>query len=180
MREVTLVLAAAVAFAAGWTDWRSRRIPNWLTVSGLVMGIACNTVYARWPGALAALEGAGLGLLLLFPFVVVRALGAGDWKLVGAMGAFLGPRPLLLVLVVALLVAGAMALALVIYKRRLGQTFRNIGRLLFAFATGRPGDPAISLDNPQAAKVPFGVAFALAVILYVGQQAALGTWGGVG
>ena len=180
MREATLVLAAAVALTAGWTDWRSRRIPNWLTVSGLVLGIVCNTTYARWPGTLAALEGAGLGLLLLLPFVIVRALGAGDWKLVGAMGAFLGPRHLLIVLIAALIVAGIMALALVIYKRRLGQTFRNIGRLLFAFASGRPGDPSVSLDNPEAAKVPFGVAFALAVILYVGQQAALGTWGGVG
>jgi prepilin peptidase CpaA len=155
-------------------DWRSRRIPNWLTVPALLVGILGNTIYAGWPGTITALEGAGLGLLVLFPFVVIRAMGAGDWKLVGAMGAFVGPRPLLLVLVVALIVAGVMALAVVIYKRRLGQTLRNIGRLLFAFASGRPGDPAISLDNPNAVKIPFGVAFAIAAILYVGQQASLG------
>jgi prepilin peptidase CpaA len=167
MREVTLVIAGIFAFTAGWLDWRSRRIPNWLTVPGLLVGIAANTMYAGSAGAIAGLEGAGLGLLILFPFVVIRAMGAGDWKLVGAMGAFLGPRSLLLVLVVALIVAGVMALAMVTYKRRLGQTLRNIGRLLFALASGRPGDPAISLDNPQAAKVPFGVAFAVAAILYV-------------
>ena len=168
------MLAGILALAAGWLDWRSRRIPNWLTVPALLVGILGNTIYAHWPGAIAALEGAGLGLLLLFPFVVMRAMGAGDWKLVGAMGAFLGPRPLLLVLVVALIVAGVMALVMVIYKRRLGQTLRNIGHLLFAFARGRPGDPAISLDNPHAAKVPFGVAFAVAAILYVG--AAVSRW----
>ena len=160
--------------AAGWMDWRSRRIPNWLTVPALLVGIVGNTLFAGWAGTVAALEGAGLGLVLLFPFVIVRAMGAGDWKLVGAMGAFLGPRPLLIVLFAALIVAGVMALAFVIYKRRLGQTLRNIGRLLFAFASGRPGDPAISLDNPTAARIPFGVAFAVAAILYVG--AALGRW----
>jgi prepilin peptidase CpaA len=175
MREATLVLAGLFALAAGWMDWRSRRIPNWLTVPALVVGIVGNTLFAGWRGTLAGLEGAGLGLLLLFPFVIVRAMGAGDWKLVGAMGAFLGPRPMLVVLVVALLVAGVMALGLVIYKRRLGKTLRNIGQLLRAFATGHTGDPEISLDNPDAAKVPFGVAFAVAAILCVG--AALGKWG---
>jgi prepilin peptidase CpaA len=174
MREVLLVLAGAFALAAGWMDWRSRRIPNRLTVPALLVGIIGNTLFAGWPGAVAALEGAGLGLVLLFPFVIMRAMGAGDWKLVGAMGAFLGPRPLLIVLVAALIVAGIMALAMVIYQRRLWQTLRNIGRLLFAFASGRPGDPAISLDNPKAAKIPFGVAFAVAAILYLG--AALSRW----
>lgn len=173
-------MAAAFALTAGWTDWRSRRIPNWLTVSGLVVGIVANTTLAGWAGAKLALEGAGLGLLLLFPFVILRALGAGDWKLVGAMGAFLGPRNLLLVLFMALIVAGVMALGLVIYRRRLAHTLGNIGRLLLAFATGRPGDPSISLDNPNAAKVPFGVAFALAAILYVGREVALGRWGVAG
>jgi prepilin peptidase CpaA len=176
MKEVTLLLAGAFALAAGWTDWRSRRIPNWLTVSAAVVGIGANSIIGGWHGAVTALEGLGLGLVLLFPFVIVRALGAGDWKLVGAMGGFLGPRQLLAVLVGALLVSGVMALALVIYKGRLGQTMRNIGRLLVAFASGRPGDPTISLDNPDAAKVPFGVAFAVAVILYLGQRAVLGSW----
>jgi prepilin peptidase CpaA len=176
MKEITLALAGVFALAAGWTDWRSRRIPNWLTVSGVFVGIAASTTAAGWVGAKMAVEGTGLGLLLLFPFVIVRALGAGDWKLVGAMGAFLGPRDLLVVLFMALIVAGVMALGLVIYKHRLGQTLRNIGHLLLAFATGRPGDPSISLDNPNAAKVPFGVAFAVAVILYLGQQAAVSEW----
>jgi prepilin peptidase CpaA len=114
-----------------------------------------------------------LGLLILLPLVALRGIGAGDWKLVGAIGAFVGPRPLLLVLAGAVLIAGIMAVALVIYKRRVLQTGRNLGRLLFALATGHPGDPSISLDNPDAAKVPFGVAAAISVILFVSTRLAL-------
>ena len=178
MKDLPLALAGAFALAAGFTDWRSRRIPNWLTVSALLVGLGTNSLLAGWTGAKVALEGAGVGLLLLFPFVLVRALGAGDWKLVGAMGAFLGPHQLLVVLFAAVIIAGLMALALIIYRRRMGQTLRNIGHLLLAYAKGRPGDPSISLDNPQAAKIPFGVAFAAAVILYLGQQLALRSWSG--
>jgi len=59
-----------------------------------------------------------------------------------------------------------MALGLVIYKRRLKQTFRNIGRLLVSMATFRMPDTEVSLDNPQSLKVPYGVALALTTVLY--------------
>ena len=50
-----------------------------------------NTVFGGWSGLKTSLLGAGLGLLVLLPFVIVRALGAGDWKLAGALGAIVGP-----------------------------------------------------------------------------------------
>jgi len=76
---------------AGVTDFRSRRIPNWLTLPGLIVGVGLNTVAGGWSGLKLSLLGAGLGLLLLLPFVLLRSLGAGDWKLAGALGAFVGP-----------------------------------------------------------------------------------------
>jgi prepilin peptidase CpaA len=173
LKDAVLVLAGTLAVVAGATDWRWRRIPNWLTVSGAAFGLALNSAINGWAGAKMSLEGLGLGLLLLFPFVLIRALGAGDWKLVGALGAFIGPNELLVVLGAALVIAGVMALALVIYKRRLGQMLRNIGRLLFALGTGHPGDPSISLDNPESLKVPFGVAVAIAALVFVGARLVL-------
>jgi len=166
LKAVALGLAVVLALLAGWTDWRSRRIPNWLTVPGLFIGLAVNTVAGGWLGLKVALLGAGLGLLVLLPFVLVRSLGAGDWKLAGALGAFVGPGALLNLLMVSVFIAGVMALGLVIYKRRLGQTFRNIGRLLASMATLRMPGAEVSLDNPQSLKVPYGVALAVAMVLY--------------
>ena len=158
------MLLALLAAIAGYTDIRWRRIPNWLTVPGMVLGIFLNAIGRGWPGAKGALLGAGLGLGLLLPFVLVRSLGAGDWKLVGALGAFLGPSQMLSVLFAALLIAGLMALVLVIWKKRLGQTLRNIGRMLGAlFSFHLPGQE-VSLDNPQSLKIPFGVAMAVAAV----------------
>jgi prepilin peptidase CpaA len=159
------ILAVFVALWAGGMDWRYRRIPNWLTVPGFVVGVAVNTALHGWPGLKSSLLGAGLGLLVLLPFVLIRALGAGDWKLTCALGAFLGPSLLITVLIGSMFVAGVMALVLVIYKGRFRQTLRNIAHMLGAFLRLHLPGPEVSLDNPESVKIPFGVAMALTVVL---------------
>jgi prepilin peptidase CpaA len=154
-----------VALLAGVFDWRWRRIPNWLTASGLAAGIVVNTVFAGLSGLKAGFLGALLGLALLLPLVLVRSLGAGDWKLTGALGAFLGPRQLGLVLVSSFLLAGVMALVVVIWTGRLKQTLVNIARILGAFVSLRMPPAEVSLDDPRSAKIPFGVAISAAVWL---------------
>lgn len=113
-----------------------------------------------------ALEGAGLGLLILLPLVLLRALGAGDWKLMGAVGAFVGPVLLWFVLFASVLVAGAMAVVSMIQARRVRETLRNVGLLVMGFLTfGLRAHPEISLDNPDALKLPFGVAAAIGTFI---------------
>jgi prepilin peptidase CpaA len=163
-------LATVLALVAGITDWRSRRIPNWLTVPSAVLGLSISIAYFGWAGAKSSLAGLGLGMLLLFPFVFMNAFGYGDWKLVGASGAILGADVLFQVFFVAAVVNAVMALVLVIAQRRLGQTLGNIGRILGAVVRFRPPDPSISLNNPQTTKVPFGIAWALALVACVGAK----------
>ncbi len=157
--------AVLMAMGAGVLDWRHRRIPNWLTVSGLIGGIGVNIGVSGWAGARASLLGAALGLGLLLPFVLLRSLGAGDWKLAGALGACLGPGQLVSVLMGTILVAGVIALAVVISKGRFVQTLRNIVHLLAALFSLRMPGPEVSLDSPQSTKIPMGIAMAFTVIL---------------
>lgn len=175
LKESPWILATVIAAIAGITDWRSRRIPNWLTVPGLILGIAANFLATGQSGAKESLLGAGLGLALLLPFVVIRSLGAGDWKLVGAIGACLGPHHLLTVLFVTILINGLMALAMIVWKKRVRRTVRNLGRMLASMMTLHLPGEELTLDNPQAVKVPFGVAVAVAVIVYTARHA----WGAV-
>ena len=166
MKPLVLGTAIALAVIAGWMDWRSRRIPNWLTVPGFLVGVAVNVAVGGWLGLKTSLLGAGLGLLVLLPFVFLRSLGAGDWKLAGALGAFVGWEAMANLLMGSVFVAGVMALALVIYKRRFKQTLRNIGSLLASMLTFRMPAAEVSLDNPDSLKVPYGVALALTTLLF--------------
>lgn len=176
LKQGVWMLATIPALVAGWTDWHSRRIPNSLTVPTLIAGIVANSVAAGWMGAKESLLGAALGLGILLPFVLIRSLGAGDWKLVGALGAFLGPSRLITVLMWTILVAGLMAVVLIIWKKRVKQTARNLAHMIAGlFALHLPG-PEVSLDNPESSKIPFGVAVAVTVVLYTVSQA----WGVLG
>src|SRR5581483_9642310 len=111
-------VALGFALAGGWMDWRTRRLPNWWTVPGLAVGLALNAILLGWPGARGALLGAGLGLVLLFPFVWLRAMGAGDCEFVGAVGALVGPAKLTFLLWVAAVTAGVMAVIAVVQRKR--------------------------------------------------------------
>ncbi len=170
MRYAILGGVIALALIAGWTDTRSRRIPNWLTVPAFLLGVVLNTATAGWTGLKLSLLGAGLSLLLLLPFVLLRSLGAGDWKLAGAVGAFVGPAVMTDLLIVSVFVTGIMAMVLIVYKRRVRETLRNIRHLVVSLVTFRMPGSEVSLDNPRSLKVPYGVALAVTVLLYGGAK----------
>ena len=160
------ILTLALTILAALLDWRSRRIPNWLTVPGLLSGVVVHALIAGWHGALFALEGAGLALILLLPLVALRALGAGDWKLMGAVGAFVGPIMFLFVLLGSILASGLMAIVQVYRTGRVLETLKNMVTLVRGFFTfGLKKNPQISLDNPRLLKLPFGVAVAAATLV---------------
>jgi prepilin peptidase CpaA len=159
-------LAMAVGLTAGWIDYRTRRIPNWLTVSGALTGIAAQTFLSGSRGLMMSLQGLLLALLCLLPMVLLRAMGAGDWKLMGALGAILGPVMMLFVLVGAIFVSGVMAIVIIIRAKRVKETFINVFVLVQGFLSfGLRNFPEITLDNPDLLKLPFGVAAALATAL---------------
>lgn len=164
-----LLLAGAILLSliAGWTDWRSRRIPNWLTVPGLVVGVALSTVLGGWSGLKDSLLGIGLAFALLLPFwLLLKSLGAGDLKFAAALGAYTGPGRLIDILIGSVFVAGVMAMALVIYKRRFLETIKNIGHILVSLLTFRLPGSHVTLENPEALTIPKGVALALTVVVY--------------
>ncbi len=170
MNKTLWILSIIFSLTAGITDLRWRRIPNWLTYPAIPCAVILHSMAGGWHGAKLSLLGTALGLGLLLPFVLIRSLGGGDWKLVGGLGAFFGPQRLMEVLVWAVLINGVMALCLIIWRRRVGQTLRNMGRMFAAFFSLHLPGSDLTIENPNATKVPFGVAAAIAVLLYTSRH----------
>ena len=116
-----LALLAGLLGAALWHDLRTRRIPNRLVLWGTVGGVLLNSMLPAGAGLfqqpfgglglLQSLAGAAAGLALLLPMYLLRALGAGDVKLMAMCGAFLGPLAVLEAVLLTLLAGGVLAIA---------------------------------------------------------------------
>jgi prepilin peptidase CpaA len=149
--ELVQGCAISAASLGALIDLWSRRIPNWVTFGTLLGGIALNAWLHGVDGALIALSGAGLGLAMLLPFYAMRALGAGDVKLLAAVGALIGPQALVSVAVYGALVGGAISVVILLRRRLLSHT---LGDMLRG-----------ALPRRSGATAPYGVAIASGVYL---------------
>ena len=115
-RAIEIVLVTVVVIAA-WSDWQTRRIPNWITVSGATLGLGLHAWYGGLQDLWTSLEGAVVGLAIFIVFFIAGGMGAGDVKLFGAVGALVGPEALVLVFVFTGLLGGIAAAGVGICRR---------------------------------------------------------------
>ena len=147
-------------------DVRSRRIPNYLTFGSSACALCYGAAIGGWMGLGAAAAGWVLGVALFVPFLLLRGMGAGDVKLLAALGAWVGPASLLSLTFYTAISGGVMALALVIWRRRLVTTFRNLWLLLCHFrVAGLKPMSELSLDNKNTLRLPYGLPIAAGAIL---------------
>lgn len=124
------VLLAVLVITAAFYDLRWRRIPNWLALAGVIAGVALNSFLFEWSGLRASLEGLGLAALLYFPMYLLRAMGAGDVKLMMAIGTMVGWKAWLAIFVFTGIVGGVFAIAVLLWHKRAKKTIWNVGFLL--------------------------------------------------
>jgi len=158
-----LFLSAAAAWAMTGAVWdiASRRIPNLLSYSGILVGIALRTAVLGWRGLATALAGGALAGGLFFLLYLVRGMGAGDVKLMAAVGCLTGVPAVFHIMLACALAGGIMALAVALYRSSAVRTLRNVWELLrFHAAHGPQVHPTLNIDNPQATRLPYAIAIA--------------------
>lgn len=164
----------AVSLVAAAYDLGARRIPNFLTGPAFLLGLACNFLYGGWPGVQDGLLGSlilGVPFLLLFIFA---GGGAGDAKLMAAIGMWLGVRsgiPTLICVVGSGLVLG---IAFAVWKGRFAALLGNIGhmlRMFFYSFVGKMTRTETGLALPaihEQQTMPYGVAIFLGACISLG------------
>ena len=159
------VALSVLMLLAAYFDVRSRRIPNALTISGFAVAIVLR--FIAGPGAgIDGLTGAILAFVLCLPFFVLGVLGGGDAKLLMAVGAFMGPRDLLVAMLVIASLGGIIAAGDAMRKGILLPVLFNCGSILKHWATlGRRGSNR-SLTTAGALAIPYGVAIAMGSLVW--------------
>lgn len=115
--------------AAVFTDVRSRRIPNWLT--GAIAGAAFGLAFGGGPVTpMRALLGLVVGLALMLPGHIIGATGAGDVKLMAAVGAVVGPEVIFRAFLYSAVAGGVLAIVVALRRGRLGTTLKATTNLV--------------------------------------------------
>jgi prepilin peptidase CpaA len=173
-RGEIIVLLIVVLVAAGY-DLRYRRIPNWLTASGVLAGLAMNTFLLQgWQGVKLSLIGLAVGFGVYFVLYALRAMGAGDVKLMAAVGTVVGPSYWFRIFLITAMLGGVLAILFSLLKKRLGSTFWNVGFILSEMARGRPaylGKEELDVRSEKALRMAHGAIIALGTIVYLGLAA---------
>lgn len=164
--KLVLILTA---IAAAYYDLRVRRIPNWLNLCGVVLGLGLNTYFESLHGTWTATSGLLLALCIYTPLYVLKGMGAGDVKLMAAIGAISGPANWLFIFIATALLGGVISLTLVVLKKRAGQTVSNISVIVTQLAQGQ--SPArrdgLSIYDERSLKMPHGAVIAAGVCLFL-------------
>ena len=162
-----LFVLIPVLVIASLIDIRSLRIPNWLTYSAFIIGISYFTIMKGYEGFIFSLGGAAAGFgLLILPYMI-GGTGAGDVKLMGAIGSFLGAHGVFAVFILSCILGGAYALFLLAAKGLLLGTFKRYGKILWCFIITQKFINLPPTVKEKALKIRFGLAIALGTASYL-------------
>lgn len=140
-------------------DVKTRRIPNVLTFGGAGAGVVYHLSSGGFSGLAHGAGGWVLGIALFLPMFLMRGMGAGDVKLLGAVGAWLGPEGVLWGCLYSVLAGGVMALVVGAWHGYLGKAFHNLWALFgFWRTTGIQPLPGLTLGDAPGPRLAYGLA----------------------
>lgn len=158
------------ALAAAYYDLRVRRIPNWINLTGVMLGLSLNTYFEHFHGTLIAAGGLLAALSIYVPLYALKGMGAGDVKLMAAIGAIVGPENWFSIFIVTALLGGAASMVLVLLRRKMGQTMHNVATIVTQLSRGKAPaeqDTALSIHDKSSLKMPHGAIIASGVCLFL-------------
>lgn len=158
MPPTAILAILGIALLACVTDIRSRRIPNVLTFGAAIAALVYHTAF----GGLAGLQSASLGWLAgaaaFMPFFLLGGMGAGDVKLLAALGAWLGPVGALWVALYASITGGVLAILVALGSGYLRTALSNVWNLLTFWALVGPRPmPELTLERGKGPRLAYAV-----------------------
>jgi prepilin peptidase CpaA len=159
-----VILLLLLAIASG-TDMQQHRIPNVLSLGGIILGIALQGWASGFSGIIAGVGGAAVGIGIFLPFYLAHGMGAGDVKLMGAAGAFLGPTNALLATGLSLAAGGVIAIIILLLRGGLVSLLKRYRETLKCFLyTRKVAHHSPAAGDVAAMKFPYAAAIGIGTV----------------
>lgn len=164
---IEIFAAITISVAACVTDLRSRRIPNWLTFGAAAAGITWHLVQAGPGAALWSLAGWLACVALFAPVFIVGGMGAGDVKLVGALGAWLGVSHGIYLILYSAICGGVMAVAVSLARGYFRTALANLRLIVTSWRFGIAMVPGLTLGDARGPRLAYALPIAAGTVLTV-------------
>lgn len=163
-----IILLSVVLIAAAIFDLVVHKIPNLLTYPAMTAALIYYLIVMGWEGLLFSVKGLALGIILFIIPYLMGAMGAGDTKLMGAVGAILGAKGVFMTSVCTAIIGGFYAVFLLIFQPqyRKGIFRRPVTAFKSIILTGQ----YIAIPDAEAGRQPklyYGIAIALGTLAYI-------------
>lgn len=174
LKEPRTGILLGLLVIASLSDYATYKIPNWLTVSGMLFGLSYNSVipFSSNPhhAFLWAAGGLLIGLFTMLPFYAMKIMGAGDVKLMAMVGAFLGVTDTVYVILFSFITGGIAAFGFALANRVLTRMLVNIKNIsqIFILTAISGLKPEVHLEKEQSVgKLPYGICISIGATLYL-------------
>lgn len=153
--------ATVVALIGACTDIKSRRIPNYLTGPAILAGLLLHASLDGWRGLLTSLAAGLICGIIFLVFYLAGGMGAGDVKLITAVGCIAGLSSIAYLLILTSIAGGVMGIVFALMRGKLKQTLGNVAALASHHKEeGLKPHPDINILNASNLRLPYGVAIA--------------------
>ena len=168
METFLIIFLGSVLIVAAVNDVRFQKIPNLLTFPTMAVAIVCHVVTNGLDGLLFSVGGLALGIaIFILPFLM-GGMGAGDAKLMGAVGAILGLRGVFIAFLFTAIVGGVYALIILLINRQYSKGFiTRHATTVKTFVLTRCFIPIPGAEDEKKPRLCYGVAIALGTFLYM-------------
>jgi prepilin peptidase CpaA len=159
---VILIVSAVI-------DLRTGKIPNWITYPGMLIPLIYHALFNGLDGLFFGAAGLGFGIALLILFYLMGGMGAGDVKLLGVVGAVVGPEGVFYAFLITALVGGLYAMAVLILSHQPFRSFVNkqFQSLLMLILTHEYIPDSAEANGQNRPRLCYGLAIALGSGFYI-------------
>ena len=163
-----LVFLGIALVIAAYTDIDRRKIPNVLTFPAMLLGVGYHGLTYGVPGLIFSVAGlvTGFGLLILFYFM--GGMGAGDVKLMAAVGAVLGAKGVFFSFLFTALYGGVYSLVIILaYRRIFKGFFKDLYNTFLTFLLIKRYNPVRVAEDSGKPRLCYGIAISLGTFTYM-------------
>lgn len=168
IQSIQFIILCVLLLASAFTDLKSQRIPNYLTIPGMIVALTLYSIINGFDGFLFSIKGVAVGIgIFLIPHLL-GCMGAGDAKLMGTVGAFLGAKGVFGAFLLTAVIGGVYALLIAfVFRAQFKEYFRGLWQRSLIFLSTHEYSPGPDDGHPIRPKLCYGLAIAFGTVSYM-------------